>query len=165
MGDAVVADLLGVDLHPLVAAGVAALGPQEMALVLHAQYVAQGLLLHVDLLGHLLVGAAVEAVVGEGMVFQLEPVLPGVLQYLALGLFQHVFADGEYGEFAAHLDGLVHHLPQVFGLEAVVHGDGDDLLGVRLGEHQAVARRGGRGPRGGPQRREGHRVALGLRGG
>ena len=97
-------------------------------MIFHAQYVAQGQLLLVDLLGQLLVAAREQAVVGIGVVLQLEAVLPGVFEDFALGLFYRVLADGEDGQLTAHLDGLVHDLPEIFRLEAVVHGDGDDLL-------------------------------------
>ena len=42
MGDAIVTQLFSVHLHTLIAPGVAAPGAQEMAMVVHAQYVAEG---------------------------------------------------------------------------------------------------------------------------
>ena len=151
MGNAVIPQLFGVHLHALVAPGVAAPGAQEMAMVVHAQYVAEGQLLLVDLLGQLLVAAREKAVVRIGVILQLKSVFPGVFENFALGLFDDILTNGEDRKLAAHLDGLVHDLLQVFRLEAVVYGDGDNLfLCSSLGKHRYEALGRGRGARGGP---------------
>ena len=85
---------------------------------------------------------------GVGVVFQLHAVFVGIADGLLHAFALEVLADGQYGQLAAVVDGALYDLAQVVGLEAVVHGDGDDLLrGLRLGEDGQIAVRLSRGAR------------------
>ena len=147
---AVVAHLFHVLVGAQIVAVVAAARAHEVHLVIDAQRLADGAVVHVDLPRHLVGGHAVEGRVGVGVVFQLHAVFVGVADDLPEALALEVFADGQYGQFAAVVDGALHDLAQILRLVAVVHGDGDDLLrGLPLGEHGQIALRLRRGDGGG----------------
>ena len=150
MSHAVIAHLFHVLVGAQIVAVVAAARAHEVHLVIHAQRLADGAVVHVDLPRHLVGGHAVEGRVGVGVVFQLHAVLVGVADDLPEALALELLTDGQNGQFAAVVDGALHDLTQILRLVAVVHGDGDDLLrGLPLGEHGQIALRLRRGDGGG----------------